>query len=84
MQRIDRVRQEAADYVQFRLGLLTTVLWFALSFGVVGALSMLGTLRAPTLLMIGGLCFAVAALPWLGYSRLVERRLAQLRSQPRA
>ena len=66
-------RHQAKEIVAQRLGLISMVIW------VVGVLLFMivlfpsGEFRRSSGGIVGGLCFVLAALPWLGYWHLVER-----------
>lgn len=82
MQPVDRVQQEARDWAQVRLGFVSFVIWFVLTFGLIVLFDLTSYRRGSILLMVGGLCFLVAALPWVAYPRLVARKLRELREVP--
>lgn len=63
---------EAREFAQMVLGALSLVLWFAVSFGLAIAWQVNDDTPAPRIMLAGGIGFIVAALPWLGYRRLVE------------
>ena len=62
----------ARERAQFLLGAISLIVWFALAFGLSIAWFQDEDTAQP-ILMAGGLALLVAALPWLGYRRLVER-----------
>ena len=73
-------QQEAAEWVQLRLGLLSLLLWLFFTFGLLTYLGLQTINDHPALIVMAGcLGLAVAALPWLAYRRLVDWR--QSRSQ---
>jgi hypothetical protein len=53
------------------LGLISLVLWFGVAFGLSIAWQVTDERPQPAL-MAGGIALIVAALPWLGYGRLVR------------
>src|SRR5919204_1558630 len=67
-QRTDR---EAREFAQMVLGLISLVLWFGVAFGLSIAWQVTDERPQPAL-MAGGIALIVAALPWLGYGRLVR------------
>lgn len=77
--RPDPVEQEARERVQLRLGFLSLVLWFLISFGLVAALNLPAYGRGAPIIMAGFLGLALSALPWLGYRRLVRAEVERLR-----
>jgi hypothetical protein len=80
----DQALRDARDTVQGRLGLVSLLLWFAFTFGVAYLLLLaVPNLRAPVVLLLGGLGLIVAALPWLAYRRLVEAELRR-KQRPRS
>jgi hypothetical protein len=66
-----RSDQEAREFAQAVLGLVSLVVWFGLSFGVAIAMQLTYS-NNRTIMMIGGVALVIAALPWLGYHRLVK------------
>jgi membrane protein YdbS with pleckstrin-like domain len=68
---------DARDRAQFLLGAISLVIWFIVAF-TLGVWWYVDEDTAQPILMAGGIAFAVAAIPWLAYPRLVrhfERRL---------
>ena len=67
-----RTRQEAQERAQLILGAVSLILWFAVAFSLAVAWVLQG---APDsrIILAGMIALAVAAVPWLGYRRLVER-----------
>ena len=63
---------EARDRAQFILGGISLVIWFIVAFAL-GVWWYIDEDTAQPILMAGGIAFAIAALPWLGYRRLVRR-----------
>jgi hypothetical protein len=55
------------------LGAVSLVLWFGVSFGLAIAWQVNDDTPARQILTAGGIGLLAAALPWLGYSRLVSR-----------
>ena len=53
------------------LGALSLVVWFAVAFGL-AIVWQVNENRASQIMLAGGIAVALAALPWLGYPRLVE------------
>jgi hypothetical protein len=71
-------REAAREYVMHRLGLVSMAVW------VVGVLLFMTVvfpgsgLRPTSGMIVGAAMFFVAALPWLAFHLLVERRAHQL------
>ena len=65
-------QRTARERAQFILGAISLIVWFGLAFGLSIAWFQDEETAQP-ILMAGGLALMVAALPWLGYRRLVER-----------
>ena len=63
---------EARDRAQFILGALSLVIWLVAAFGLSVAWFVDEYTPQP-IFMAGGIALVLAALPWLGYSRLVRR-----------
>lgn len=63
---------EARDRAQMILGAVSLVVWFAVAF-TLGVRWYVDENTAQPILMAGGIALMVAALPWLGYSRLVRK-----------
>jgi hypothetical protein len=63
---------EARERAQLILGFVSLLIWFAVAYGLSVPLYM-ATHTQRSIIMAGGLALLVAALPWLGYGRLVER-----------
>jgi hypothetical protein len=63
---------EARDRAQMILGAVSLVIWFVVAFAL-GVRWYVDENTAPPILMAGGIALVVAALPWLGYSRLVRK-----------
>jgi hypothetical protein len=62
---------EARDRAQFILGAISLVIWFVVAF-TLGVTWYIDEDTAQPILMAGGIAFAIAALPWLAYPRLVR------------
>jgi hypothetical protein len=73
---------EARERVQMVLGLLSLVIWFVVACAVVVALDLPRSGRPSQVLLVGLGALLVAALPWLGYRRLVAARRRPARSDP--
>lgn len=68
----DRAAAEGRDRAQIVLGAISLVIWFVVAFGL--AINWwVDEYSARPILMAGGVAFAVAAIPWLGYGRLSRR-----------
>ena len=67
-----RDAREARDRAQFILGALSLVIWLVAAFGLSVAW-FVDEYTARPVLMAGGIALLLAALPWLGYARLVRR-----------
>jgi hypothetical protein len=67
-----RTIAEARERAQLILGAVSLVVWFAVSFSLAVTWLLQG---APDsrIILAGMIALAVAAVPWLGYRRLVER-----------
>jgi hypothetical protein len=71
MPRRTRSDLEAREFAQMVLGAVSLVIWFTVAFGL--AIAMRVTEDRPREIMLaGGVALVLAALPWLGYRRLVE------------
>ena len=65
-----RTDLEAREFAQAVLGAVSLVVWFAVAFGL--AIAWQVTEDQPKQIMLaGGIGLVAAALPWLGYQRLV-------------
>ena len=65
-----RTDLEAREFAQAVLGAVSLVIWFAVAFGL--AIAWQVTQDQPKQIMLaGGIGLVAAALPWLGYPRLV-------------
>jgi hypothetical protein len=62
---------EAREFAQMLLGAVSLILWFAVAFGLAIAWQVNDDTPAPRIMLAGGIGCIVAALPWLGYRRLV-------------
>ena len=63
---------EAREFAQMLLGAVSLVIWFAVSFG----LAIVWQVNDDTprqIMLAGGIGLLAAAVPWLGYPRLVSR-----------
>jgi hypothetical protein len=67
-----RGESEARDLAQFILGAVSLVIWFIVAFGL-GVKWFIDENTPQPILIAGSLALLVAALPWLGYRRLVSR-----------
>jgi hypothetical protein len=65
-------RQEAAERAQLILGAVSLAIWFAVAFTLAVYWIIQGQPDS-TIILAGMIALAVAAVPWLGYRRLVER-----------
>jgi hypothetical protein len=63
---------DARDRAQFILGAVSLVIWLVVAF-TLAVRWFIDEYTAQPILMAGGIAFAVAAIPWLGYRRLVRR-----------
>ena len=63
---------DARDRAQFILGAISLVIWFVVAF-TLGVWWYVDEDTAQPILMAGGIAFAIAAIPWLGYPALVRR-----------
>jgi hypothetical protein len=63
--------QEASERAQLILGAVSLLIWFAVAYGLAVTWLLAG---APDsrIILAGMIALAVAALPWLGYRRLVK------------
>jgi hypothetical protein len=69
---VTRTDLEAREFAQMVLGAVSLVIWFGVSFGLAIAWQVNDD-TPRQILMAGGIGLLTAALPWLGYSRLVSR-----------
>lgn len=69
---------QARDSVQLYLGVVSLLLWFATSFWLIVALD-LASGRPARIILAGFAALLVAAVPWLGYRRLVAAASARAR-----
>jgi hypothetical protein len=79
----ERNASEARDKAQFILGGVSLVIWFVLAFAL-AIRWFVDEYTAPPLFLAGGVAFAVAAVPWLAYRRLVRRLAGGTSTEPRA
>jgi hypothetical protein len=70
---VTRTDLEAREFAQLVLGAASLVIWFAVSFGLAIVWQVNDDTPARLVLTAGGIGLAAAALPWLGYRRLVSR-----------
>ena len=63
---------ESRDRAQFILGAISLVIWFVVAF-TLAVKWYIDEFTAQPILMAGGIAFLIAAIPWLGYPRLVRR-----------
>jgi hypothetical protein len=70
---------EARERAQLLLGALSLLIWFAVAYAL-AVTWYLQTHTQRTIIFAGFVALAVAAVPWLGYRRLV-RRLTKTRRE---
>lgn len=74
MKRPDLVKREAEERWQMILGLISLVVWFAVSFALILAMdAILGPGRPSRIIVAGTIAALAAAAPWIPYQRLVQR-----------
>ncbi len=77
-------RQQAHDYVMQRLAPISAVIW---AVGMIAFMVFVfpGRPFKPSIgMVIGAWLLALAAVPWIAYPRLVERRVLAARQQDQA
>lgn len=77
------LRQEALDHVQLWLGLVSLLLWFTVSYGIVLAANLTQGGSPSRIIIAGAIGLLFAALPWLAYRRLVRTEIDRRRARPR-
>ena len=68
---------EARERAQLLLGAVSLALWLAVGYSL-ALLLYVQTHTGRSILLAGAIALAVAALPWLGYRRLVRRLAATM------
>ena len=73
---------EARERAQLVLGALSLLIWFSVAY-VLAVTWYMQTHTQRTILLAGFVALLVAAVPWLGYRRLVNRLTATTRPETR-
>ncbi len=80
--RPDTVEQRARERVQLWLMIVSTVLWFVLTYTVATVLDIAHSDRPARVIPLGFAMLALAALPWLAYRRLVAAEVRRRLRRP--
>jgi len=80
--RPDTVEQRARERVQLWLMIVSTVLWFVLTYTVATVLDIAHSDRPARVIPLGFAMLVLAALPWLAYRRLVAAEVRRRLRRP--
>jgi hypothetical protein len=78
----DPLEREARERVQFFLAMISTVVWFVVTFSAAVLLDIPHTDRPYLVLPLGFAMLPLAALPWLGMRAWVRAETRRLANRP--